>query len=179
MTKLITRIFVVLAVLGLAMGAVSCNKNNKKDTGVGFWKVESENAEEAGSSNLYHAWYFFHEDDDAFDVCFSDEDVFSNRENSNWAYIDLDKSFCGVEHALTESLNSDDWGFCGGTRTLLFSQETDDSGFTEGTVFLSVNMDNNSVVFRLNGTTKSGAKVKIDYVGSAKRMDDFVRPRLK
>ena len=179
MTKLFTRIFVVLAVLGIAMGAVSCNKNNKKDTGIGLWKVESEDAEEAGSSNLYHAWYYYDEEFEGFDVCFSDEDVFSNRENSNWAYIDLGKSFCGVEHALTESLNSDEWGFYGGTRTLLFSQETDDSGFTEGTVFLSVNMDNNSVVFRLNGTTKSGAKVKIDYVGSAKRMDDFVRPRLK
>ena len=30
MTKLITRIFVVLAVLGLAMGAISCNKDGDK-----------------------------------------------------------------------------------------------------------------------------------------------------
>ena len=176
MNKFFARIFAVLAVLGLALGAISCNKDNKKNTGVGFWKVESENAQEAGSSSLYHAWYYYDEDNDGFDICFSDNDVFSNRANSNWAYVDLPKSFCGQEHSLTESLNIDGWGFYGGTRTLEFNHEDADKGFTEGTIYLNVNMDNNSIVFRLSGTTKSGAKVKIDYVGSAKRMDEFVRP---
>ena len=168
MKRLIT---IALAVLALAILSVSCNKDNKKNTGVGFWKVESDNAEAAGSSSLYHAWYYYNEVKDGFDVCFSDEDVFSNRSNSNWAWVDLAKSLCGEEHSLTENLDTDDWNFCGGTRTASFF-----SGFSSGTVYLKVNMENNSVTFRLNGTKSNGDKIKIDYVGSAKRMDEYVTP---
>ena len=173
MKKIVTRIFVVLAVLGLAAGVVSCNKNNKKDTGVGFWKVESDNAEEEGYSSLYHAWYFYSEDRDAYEICFSDKDVYANRHNSNWAYVDLAEFFCGVEHSLTEDLNVEGkWNFYGGTRSLKFFNKK----FSDGTIYLKVDLEKNSVVFRLNGTTEAGAKIKIDYVGSAKRMDEMVCP---
>lgn len=169
MKRLIT---IALAVLALAILSVSCNKDNKKNTGVGFWKVESDNAEAAGSSSLYHAWYYYNEVKDGFDICFSDEDVFSNRSNSNWAWVDLAKSLCGEEHSLTENLDTEDWSFYGGTRTVSFLG----GGFSSGTVYLKVNMENNSVTFRLNGTKNNGDKIKIDYVGSAKRMDENVCP---
>lgn len=168
-------ITITLAAIALAMLFVSCNKDNKKNTGLGFWKVESDNAELAGSSTLYHAWYFYEDIEEGFDICFSDEDVYSDRYNSNWVYVDLDKSFCGEEHSLTENLNTEDWAFYGGTKSGLDFNNED---FSEGTIFLNVNLENNSIVFRLNGTTKSGDKIKIDYAGSAKRMDEMVDPRL-
>ena len=170
MKKLLT---FMMAVVAIAIVATSCNKDNKKNTGLGFWKVESDNAELAGSSTLYHAWYFYKDTDEGFDICFSDEDVYSDRSNSNWVYVDLAKSFCGEEHSLTENLDTEDWSFYGETKSGLFFN---DESFSEGTIFLNVNLENNSIVFRLNGTTKSGDKIKIDYAGSAKRMDEMVDP---
>ena len=168
---------IAFAAIALAMLLVSCNKDNKKNLGLGFWEVESEDAEKAGSSSLFHAWYYYSEEDGGYDICFSDNDDFENRLNSNWALVDLHKSFCGEEHSLTENLDMDSgiWNFYGGTKTYT---RFDDRIFTEGTIFLDVNMENNSIVFRLNGTTISGAKIKIEYVGSAKRMDNLVDPRV-
>ena len=159
--------------MALATLLVSCNKDNEKSMGLGFWNVESEDDSYVGYSNLYHAWYYFDEQKEGFDICFSDKGNFSNRSKSQWAYVDLAKSFCGVEHSLTENLDSDNWGFYGATKT---SEIFYDISFSEGTVFLNVDMEANSIVFRLNGTTERGNKIKIDYVGSAKRMDDMVDP---
>ena len=167
--------FITIALVAIALAAmlVSCNKDNNKNTGVGFWKVESTNAEKSGSSSIYHAWYYYDQEKDGFDVFFSDENDFSNRANSNWAYVDLAKEFCGEEHSLTEDLDSESWVFYVETKT---SGSYTDVEFTEGTVFLNVDMKKNSVILRLNGTSTQGDKVKIDYVGSARRMDEFVCP---
>ena len=140
--------------------------------GTGGWEVESEDTDEAGSSPLIYAWYYYDEDKDGYDICFSDVLDFDNRKASNWAYVDLAKSFCGQEHSLTEGLDTDSWSFYGSTKTLYFSN----GYFSSGTIFLSIDEENKTITFRFNGTTKSGEKIKINYEGPAEQTDDFAYP---
>lgn len=173
MKKIFTRIFVALAVLGLAIGAVSCNKNGDKNTGLGFWQVESEDAELAGYSSLYHAWYFHGKEEgfaEGFSILFLPKDDLEHWGTYDYAYIDIPASKTGEIHNLSDNLDEgdEDTGFLfwAGTRTIHVGN-TD----YQGTVFVSVNEEKNSITCRLDGTNEHGDKVKIDYVGYASPVD--------
>ena len=175
MKKLLT---FLMAVVAIAMVATSCNKDNKKNGGVGLWKVDSTVDSYCGSSELYHAWYYYNEEQDGYDVWFSPEDNLADLIGANFAYIDIPGKFCGEERDLTNDLSTEDWVFYCGTKTLEIYGNTE---FTKGKVFLSVNQKNNSIVFRLSGTSSHGgaeSDIKIEYVGNAKRLDHPVDPRI-
>lgn len=174
MTKLFTRIFVALAVLGLAMVAVSCNKKGDKNTGLGFWQVQSENAEIAGYSSLYHAWYFHSKEEgmvEGYSILFLPKDDLNNWENYDYAYIDIPVKKTGETHNLADNLDEGDevfgWQFWAGTKTVHIGN----TDYT-GTVFVLVNEEKNSITCRLDGTSEHGDKVKIDYVGYASPVED-------
>ena len=138
--------------------------------GEGSWEVESENAAEAGSSSLYHAWYFHDDEDDAYSICFSDKAIHPGVDNCNWASVDLDRCFCGAEHSLTENLTTSNWTFYGGTKSYPCFRN---GGFADGKIFLNVDEVNKTITFRLNGTTNSGVKININYEGPAVRVDYY------
>lgn len=164
MKRLIT---IALAAIALAMILVSCNKDGDKNTGLGFWQVESEDANNAGYSNLYHAWYFY-EEGRGYSILFLPKDDKDNWSSYDYAYVDMPESKVGSEHNLSDDLSDAEavWAFYAGTKT----REVGNKKF-EGTVFLSVNREKNNVIFRLNGTGSNGDKVKIDYIGYASPVD--------
>ena len=159
-------ITITLAALALVTALVSCNKDGDKNTGLGFWQVESNDAYVSGYSNLYHAWYCYAEGR-GYSVLFLPKDDQPNWANYDYAYIDMPESKCGEEHNLADDLSSDAefWEFCAGTKTLYLGNKS-----ATGSVFLSVNRENNNIIFRLNGTSQYGDKIKIDYVGYASPM---------
>lgn len=169
MTKLFTRIFVALAVLGLAMGAVSCNKKGDKNTGLGFWQVESNNAEKAGYASLYHAWYFHSKEEgkaEGYNILFLPKDDKDHYGDYDYAYINIPVKKTGETHNLADNLDDGDevngWQFWAGTKTVHIGN----TDYT-GTVFVLVNEEKNSITCRLDGTSEHGDKVKIDYLGYA------------
>ena len=171
MKKIFTRI---LMVLGLAIGAISCNKKGDKNTGLGFWQVESENADMAGYASLYHAWYYHAKDEgrpEGFSILFLPKDDLEHWGTYDYAYIDIPVSKTGEIHNLADNLDdggeSDGRMFWAGTKTI----HVGNTDFN-GTVFVSVNEEKNSITCRLDGTNDHGDKVKIDYVGYASPVDD-------
>ena len=136
----------------------------------GYWEVESDNPTETGSSKLSHAWYFYDEGKKGYDILFSDVADYSNRYDSNWAFVDLAKDLCGESHLLTDNLHGGNWDFLGGTNTYLFYNYY----FTSGTIYLSVNETINKIHLRMSGITEFGVKIKINYFGPAERKDEYV-----
>lgn len=169
MNKFFARIFAVLAVLGLALGASSCNKDGNKNTGLGFWQVESEDASHSGYSNLYHAWYNIEEKEDysQCSVLFLPKDDREHWHDYDYAYVTIPSEGLGLNLDLFENLAVPAGDFYAGTKTVHIGN----GEASDGTVFLSINRENNNVIFRLNGT-KDGDKIKIDYVGYATPVPD-------
>ena len=139
--------------------------------GTGGWEVESD-SEGVVSFPLCCAWYYYDEGRDGYDICFSDVPDFSNRKESNWAYVDLPKSLCGEEHSLTDGLDTYLWSFYGSTKTLYFSN----GDFSSGTIFLSIDEEKKTATLRLDGVTEEGNKIKINYEGPVEQKDDFAYP---
>lgn len=168
MKRIIT---ITMAALALAMMLVSCNKKGDKNTGLGFWLVESNNASLKGSSNLYHAWYYYDDEGSGYSVLFLPKDDLNHWNDYDYAYVDLAESKVGTEHNLADDLVDGFWSFYSGTKTIHVANKK----YT-GKVFLSVNREKNNVIFRLDGTSPDGDKVKIDYVGYASPVEERPYP---
>ena len=162
-----------LAVLALATLSVSCNKDGDKNKGLGFWQVESAEAGHTTYSNLFYAWYYYDAEKDGYEVLFLPKDDLDNVNNYDYAYVDMPKSLCGAEHNLSDNLSTTTWNFFSGTKSFHIANK-----MLTGKVFLSVSKENNNVIFRLEGTSDFGDKVKIDYVGYASPVDHFLVPIL-
>ena len=157
------------AVAAVAAIAVSCNKDGNKNTGLGFWQVESENSSHEGYSNLYHAWFYVSEEEDCREcsVLFLPKDDREHWLDYDYAYVTLPLEELGKDLNLEDEITIPSGEFYAGTKTVHLGDKQAD----KGTVFLSVNRENNNVIFRLNGT-KDGDKIKIDYVGYATPVPD-------
>ena len=168
-------ITLVLAALALALALVSCNKDGDKNTGLGFWQVDSEDASIKGYSSLYHAWYYHAKDEghsEGYSILFLPRDDKDNYNNYDYAYIDIPVSKTGETHNLADNLDDGDevngWQFWAGTKTVHIGN----TDYT-GTVFVLVNEEKNSITCRLDGTSPQGDKVKIDYVGYASPVESW------
>lgn len=162
-------IAITLAALALAMIFVSCNKDGDKNTGIGFWTVESNDATHSGNASLLHAWYCY-DDVGGYSVLFLPKDDKEHWMDYNYAYVDMAESKVGEKHNLSDDL-ADDWDFWAGTKTMHIANKA-----YSGTVTLKINREKNNIVFSLNGTNEAGEKVFIEYAGYASPVQERPYP---
>ena len=168
-----------LSLAALMVLAVSCKKDEKNDTKpgtggdeplvLGYWKVESENASLRGQSDLCYAWYnyFYNELDEAgvYSILFLPTDDKDHWKDYDYVYLCLPISKEGKNLNLADNLNEQehgDFAFFAGTKTIFIGNES----YT-GSMSLNVDRENNSIAFKLDGTSPDGDKVKIEYDGPA------------
>ena len=177
--------FLCFLSVSLMVLAVSCKKDENKagepgtegsePTVLGFWKVESENASISGNSDLCYAWYnyYYSEFDELgiYSILFLPNNDKDNWKNYDYAYLCLPISLEGKELNLANDLidpedDDRDFTFYAGTKTIYIGNQA----YT-GTMSLNVDMSENTVIFKLDGISPDGDKVKIEYSGHATPTD--------
>lgn len=172
------RLFTIaLAAMALATFLVSCKKDKKSeeegDFVLGYWEVTSEDASLRGRADLCYAWYqyYYNEIEEAgiYSILFLPKNDIDNWKNYDYAYLCLPLSMEGKNLNLTDDLNEpfkEDFTFFAGTKTIFIGNQQ-----YIGTMSLNVDRMDDIIIFKLDGISANGDKVKIEFTGLATAMN--------